>query len=219
VWFSRSADGGATWSAPAKVNDQKGNNDQFNQWLVVDETNGTLGLIYNDTIGDSKRLGSDVWFQTSFDNGATWNPPYKVTTSMTDETAETADEGNQYGDYNSLSGFAGTFFPSWTDRRSGGMEEIWTAKLSVMRPAESSSVSGRVLRPDGRPLASAYVRMYGADGVHRVVRTSALGFFQFDGVPKWGTYLVAVSSKAFRFPTQAVTVTDNVTDLTFNGVE
>ncbi len=49
---------------------------------------------------------------------------------MTDETIAGADSGNQYGDYNSLSGYAGTFFPSWTDRRSGGKEEIWTAAVT-----------------------------------------------------------------------------------------
>src|SRR6185436_7208220 len=41
-----------------------------------------------------------------------------------------ADSGNQFGDYNSISGIAGTFFPSWTDRRSGGFEEIWTVKVT-----------------------------------------------------------------------------------------
>ena len=50
-------------------------------------------------------------------------------TSQTDETIAGANFGNQYGDYNGLSGYAGIFFfPSWTDRRSGGREEIWAAR-------------------------------------------------------------------------------------------
>ena len=48
---------------------------------------------------------------------------------MTNETVAGADLGNQYGDYNSLSGYAGTFFPSWTDRRNNAREEIWTAAV------------------------------------------------------------------------------------------
>ena len=98
VWFSRSTDGGATWSPAVMVNNQAGLNDQYNQWLAVDETNGRL----------------------------------KITTASTDETISGSDTGNQYGDYNGLSAYAGILFPSWTDRRipgTSGREEIWTAKI------------------------------------------------------------------------------------------
>jgi hypothetical protein len=130
VWFARSTDGGATWGAAVKLNDQASLNDQFNQWMVVDETTGALEIMYYDTVGDSGRKKVDVWTQSSFDDGVTWTPAVKVTSAQTDETLSGADLGNQFGDYNSLSGIAGQFFPSWTDRRSGASEEIWTAKLS-----------------------------------------------------------------------------------------
>ena len=48
--------------------------------------------------------------------------------AATDETSAAADI-NQYGDYNGLTGYSGLFFPSWTDRRGGGPEEIWTASI------------------------------------------------------------------------------------------
>jgi hypothetical protein len=131
VWFARSTDGGATWSPAVKINDQASLNDQFNQWLVVDEATGALEIIYYDTVGDPGRKKVDVWLQSSFDDGVTWSPAVKVTSAQTDETAATADPaGNQFGDYNSLSGIAGQFFPSWTDRRSNASEEIWTAKIA-----------------------------------------------------------------------------------------
>jgi hypothetical protein len=130
VWFARSTDGGTTWSAPAMINNQASKNDQFNQWMGVDETTGRLAVIYYDTVGDAGRKKTDVWYQTSIDNGATWSAAVKITAGMTDETVAGADSGNQYGDYNSLSIFAGKIFPSWTDRRSGGHEEIWTAPIT-----------------------------------------------------------------------------------------
>jgi hypothetical protein len=130
IWFSRSADGGATWSAPAMVNNQASNNDQFNQWMGVDETTGRLVVIYYDTVGDAGRKKTDIWYQTSTDDGATWSAATKITTGMTDETIAGADSGNQYGDYNSLSIYAGKIFPSWTDRRGGAKEEIWTAPIT-----------------------------------------------------------------------------------------
>jgi hypothetical protein len=144
IFFARSTDGGATWSAPVKVNNQSGLNDQFNQWLVVDETNGKIALMYYDTVGDSTRKSVNVYYQSSTDDGVTWSTPFKVTTASTNETTAGADSGNQYGDYNSLSGISGTFFPSWTDRRSGASEEIWTAAIAdgtVSTPDFSISAS------------------------------------------------------------------------------
>lgn len=129
IWFSRSTNGGTTWSAPVKLNNQAGLNDQHNPWMVVDETNGQLAIIYYDTVGDATRKKTNVFYQASFDDGASWSTPLQVTTAQTDETIAGADLGNQYGDYNGLSGIAGTFFGSWTDRRSGGKEEIWTAAI------------------------------------------------------------------------------------------
>ncbi|HEV3115895.1 MAG TPA: sialidase family protein [Gemmataceae bacterium] len=130
IWFSRSVDGGP-WEAPQMINNQASLNDQFNQKLAVDETNGTLVVVYYDSIGDANRKKVNLWYQTSSNDGVTWSPAVKVATAPTDETTAGADSGNQFGDYNGLSGYAGVFFPSWTDRRSGGPEEIWTAALSI----------------------------------------------------------------------------------------
>jgi hypothetical protein len=85
--------------------------------------------MYYDTVADPGRLKTDVWYQNSTDDGVTWSAPFKVTTAMTDETVAGADGGNQYGDYNGLPGWNGTFLPSWTDRRNNASEEIWTANI------------------------------------------------------------------------------------------
>ena len=130
IWFSRSTNGGTTWSAATMINNQAGLNDQFNQALAVDESTGRIAIIYYDTVGDSTRKKTNVYYQTSADNGATWSAATKVTTAQTDETVAGANSGNQYGDYNGLSGWASKFLPSWTDRRSAGNEEIWTAPIT-----------------------------------------------------------------------------------------
>lgn len=130
IWFTRSTNGGTSWETPRKINNQAGLNDQFNPWLAVDETSGRVGIMYYDTVSDPGRKKTDVWYQTSTDNGATFSSALKVTTAMTDETVAGSDSGNQYGDYNGLAGHANTYFPSWTDRRSAAKEEIWTAALT-----------------------------------------------------------------------------------------
>jgi hypothetical protein len=134
IWFSRSTDGGTTWSAPAKINDQASTNDQFFPRLVVDETSGDLVVVYYDTVGDPGRLKTDIWMQSSTDFGQSWSAALQVTTSETDETSS-GFNGNQYGDYIGMSGYAGQFFACWTDRRSGSFEEIWGAPLPLVARA------------------------------------------------------------------------------------
>jgi hypothetical protein len=129
IWFARSADGGATWAAPAMINNRASLNDQFHPHMAVDETNGLLSISYYDTVADSGRHKADIWYQSSSDDGVSWSAPVLVTTAQTDETVTGADTGNQYGDYSGLSGYAGAFLPSWTDRRSNAREEIWTAHI------------------------------------------------------------------------------------------
>jgi hypothetical protein len=106
-------------------------NDQFNPRLVVDETNGQLVVIYYDTVKDTGRLKTEVLLQTSDDSGVNWSEPIPVTINQTDETSPGYDS-HQYGEYNGLSGYAGTFFPSWTDRRDITFhEQIWTRRIKI----------------------------------------------------------------------------------------
>jgi hypothetical protein len=72
IWLGRSSDGGATWGTPVMINNPSSLNDQYNPWLVVDETNGQIAVMYYDTVADSTRKKTDVYYQASFDDGATW---------------------------------------------------------------------------------------------------------------------------------------------------
>jgi hypothetical protein len=162
IWFSRSTDGGVTWAAATKINDQASLNDQFNPRLAVDHINGSVAIIYYDTVDDPGRLKTGVWLQTSTDDGVTWSAAAKVTTGQTDESAAGADP-NQYGDYNGLSGAAGTFFPSWTDRRNGALEEIWTAPIAAapvpvvtgISPASGAAAGGDTVTITGTGFTGA----------------------------------------------------------------
>jgi len=207
VWFSRSTDGGATWSARVKINNQAGLNDQFNPFLAVDETNGNLGAIYYDTVADAGRKKVDVYYQMSTDGGATWQAAVKVTTAMTDETIAGADSGNQFGDYNSLSGYGNSFFPSWTDRRNNAKEEIWTAKITTSS-TPTFSISGNA-------------------GTTGATITAGSGSATSDGSSNYtisslaaGTYTVtpAKSGCTFTPASSSVTITSaNVTGVNFSA--
>ncbi|HEY7213619.1 MAG TPA: sialidase family protein [Thermoanaerobaculia bacterium] len=132
IWFTRSTDGGVRWAKPRMLNNQAAKNDQFMPALLVDDTTGALHLIYYDTVGEA-RTNVNVWYQSSFNDGVTWSAPFRITSTSSD--GDGSFNGFQFGDYNALSGIAGTFFPSWTDRRSGVKEEIWTARIESSKSA------------------------------------------------------------------------------------
>jgi hypothetical protein len=101
---------------------------------VVDETSGDLVVVYYDTVNDPGRLQTDIWMQASTDSGQNWSAAQQVTSAETNETGAGVN-GNQYGDYIGMTGYSGQFFACWTDRRSGGFEEIWGAPLPLVRRA------------------------------------------------------------------------------------
>jgi hypothetical protein len=207
VWFSRSTDGGTTWSARVKINNQSGLNDQFNPFLAVDETNGNIGAIYYDTVADPNRKKVDVYYQLSTDGGATWQPAVKVTTATTDETIAGADSGNQFGDYNSLSGYGNKFFPSWTDRRNNASEEIWTAKITTSTTA-TFSISGNAGTTGATVSAGSVSATSDASSNYSLANLAA------------GTYTVTPSKSGCTFSpaSQSVTITSaNVTGINFTG--
>jgi Bacterial pre-peptidase C-terminal domain len=207
VWFSRSTDGGTTWSARVKINNQSGLNDQFNPFLAVDETNGNIGAIYYDTVDDAGRKKVNIYYQLSTNGGASWEPAVKVTTAMTDETIAGADSGNQFGDYNSLSGYGNSFFPSWTDRRNNAKEEIWTAKITTTSTA-TYSISGNAGTTGATVTAGSGSATSDASSNYAIAGLAA------------GTYTVTPSKSGCTFSpaSSSVTITAaNVTGVNFTA--
>ncbi len=134
---------------------------------MVDDTNGKVSLVYYDTVGDSTRTSTNLYYQSSTDDGQTWSAPFKVTTASTNETTAGADSGNQYGDYIGLDGISGLFFPSWTDRRSGGHEEIWTAAIQDSTTTPDFTISAS---PSSGSIAQ------GGSGTSTITTTVSNGF-------------------------------------------
>ncbi len=147
IFVSRSTDRGAIWSAPVRVNDDPTGvqKDQFNQWLSVDPASGSINLSWNDARNDPADIKTDIFFSQSTDGALSFAPNAKVTTAMSDESADNpcADAGNQYGDYEGIVAFGGNIHPIWTDGRfdctidpaTGQMlgEEIFTALVTVSK--------------------------------------------------------------------------------------
>jgi hypothetical protein len=153
IFVSRSTDNGASWTAPLRVNDdpQGVANDQFNQWLAVDPSDGSVNLSWNDTRNDPAHLSTDIFYARSTDGGLSFTKNVQVTTAPTNETCCGADLGDQYGDYEGIAAMDGSIHPIWTDRRAAVAslnEEIFTATITV-------KISGRTADGRSSPLKNA----------------------------------------------------------------
>jgi hypothetical protein len=145
IFVARSVDRGASWSSPLRVNDDPTGvrKDQFNQWLSVDPVTGSVNLSWNDARNDPADIKTDIFFSQSTNGGLSFAANVKVTTAMSDESANNpfADAGNQYGDYEGIVAFDGSIHPIWTDGRfdatidpATGLpvgEEIFTATITA----------------------------------------------------------------------------------------
>jgi hypothetical protein len=135
ILFTKSTNGGTTWSTPVVINDDNSTKDQFHPTLSV-ESNGAGGdkitVSFYDRRDDASDCLAHVYATQSTDNGATWSANIKLT------SAQSNFDGNPNGpgDYSSSTPFGGAVFPFFCDHRlsnpetaSGGRYNIFTASI------------------------------------------------------------------------------------------
>ena len=131
VYVAKSTDGGASWTSTAMPS----GGDQFNQWLAVDPSNGSVNVAYYDT-GTHGATSTLYTLARSTDGGSSYSAS-AIANAPTDESccSPSVNLGNQYGDYEGIAAFGGVVHPVWTDRRQdvidlGLREEVFTATLT-----------------------------------------------------------------------------------------
>jgi hypothetical protein len=82
VMFSRSTDGGLTWSNPKRINDDQGNNAW--QWFGTMSVapNGRIDVIWLDTRDNPGDLNSALYYSYSMDAGFSWSANVKLSESF-----------------------------------------------------------------------------------------------------------------------------------------
>jgi hypothetical protein len=124
----RSTDGGATWSAPVRVNDDAGTAAQWFPWLTIDES-GLVHVVWYDRRGNG--LDIDVYYARSLDGGVTFEPNLRVTAAAF--TAVLPWEGGApdfIGDYNGIAAAAGIAYPFYQDSREGN-QDVYVATIDA----------------------------------------------------------------------------------------
>jgi hypothetical protein len=139
IYFTRSIDGGNTWSTIMRINDDPINNgcDQFHPWLFV-APDGSIIVVFLDRRLDPNNLYMDCYMTTSTDGGATWSPNERITTVSSDPTAGStledltqdvdsslifANRAGLLGEYIGVTASSITdIHPIWTDTRLGNQD-------------------------------------------------------------------------------------------------
>ena len=98
VMFIRSTDGGNTWSAPRKVNNNPAGQNSY-QWFGTMSVapNGRIDVIYNDTAVDPSNNFSVLKYAYSYDGGLHWAGNLAVTQSYNHTLGYPSQ--NKMGDY------------------------------------------------------------------------------------------------------------------------
>ncbi len=130
VLVQRSTNGGATWNAPVRVNDDgAGGNIQFNPFLTVDPIKGQPMLAWSDARNDPGNTSVDIFASRSTNCGKNFKKNVQVTqpsTEFNNSTISWSNEStasnplrnaNQFGDYMGIDARNGTAYVAWTDSR------------------------------------------------------------------------------------------------------
>jgi hypothetical protein len=151
IYVRYSDDGGATWSAGVRVNDDTTKNSQFLPKIALDPTTGNLAVVWHDSRldlgaggpGDTNGIPNDdaqFWGAFSTNGGASFTRNIQISAG----TSNSHDSGNgiDYGDYTGLSFYGGIAQPAWADNSNstgnnpdGALHQldIYTASVGLPR--------------------------------------------------------------------------------------
>ena len=146
VTFVRSTDGGLTFSAPHKVNDDPVNPSKwhwFGTFAVA--PNGRLDAVWYDTRNAANNTDSQLFYSYSTDAGVTWSPNVAVSNPF--NPSEGYPNQNKLGDYITIVSdntggnvaYAATF--NFNPSRGQHEEDVYYVRVAPVAPVAQSAVS------------------------------------------------------------------------------
>jgi hypothetical protein len=119
----RSTDGGSTWSAPKRINDDGTSADQWFPTVNVDSS-GFVHSIFNDRRGQTG-TNTNIYYARSDDGGLTWEPNVRVT-AQAFAMSTSSDGTPAWGDYINADTQGLSLLASYADGISGNPDAFFT---------------------------------------------------------------------------------------------
>jgi hypothetical protein len=134
VFFTRSSDGGETWSDPILLNEDATENDQFLPTISVNP-NGVVDVSWYDRRHDEDNRLLDVYHRYSVDGGESWSMESRVTDVSSDPSYSKHQGGFTFlGDYIEIDSSVECAWPAWVDTRNEKADVMTTC---LDRPGEA----------------------------------------------------------------------------------
>lgn len=123
VFYARSADGGASWTAPVRLNDDATGTDQFQPALAFTKSGVLRAIWYDRRLDPDNNYLIDVYSTTSIDDGATFAPNERMTdvsfsVPPLDPNFDPVASTCYMGDYIGIAGGQEDHFMVWGDNRN-----------------------------------------------------------------------------------------------------
>ncbi len=129
VYYSRSTDNGATWSAAAQMAPPgAGSIYQVEPWVTTDET-GVFHAVWYDDRDNPNTSIFNIYYSQSTDEGQTWSPAVRISTATSDlRIGIPSSYAGAAGDYINVTAAQGNVYAVWTDTREGTGEDIYAVR-------------------------------------------------------------------------------------------
>jgi hypothetical protein len=133
IWVVKSSDGGVTWSAPKRVNDDGPGRHQFFNYITIDQVTGKIYVIFYDRRNYTDTR-TDVYLAISDDGGETYMN-YRIS-----DTPFVPHATLFFGHYIGICAHNNHVFATWM-RMDAGQLTLWGARIdpaTVGTPVEPS---------------------------------------------------------------------------------
>jgi hypothetical protein len=159
IAFSKSSDGGLTWTPATQVSENP-DTQSFTPQVHVD-SGGNIGITYYDFTFDttaSSTLDTDYWIARSNDGGDAFHPRERVTPRWFDMRTAPFSTGRGFfvGDYQGLKSVRATFDPCFVQANNGNVAnrtDVFSALVTAPFPL---SAARHALRPGSGALPTSH---------------------------------------------------------------
>lgn len=168
IAFTKSTDGGITWSSPFAISNNPAGSGVFNPAINVSPDGRTISVVFYDHRDNpGSTVLVDLYLAQSFDFGNTWQPNIRLTSVSTNASlAPLTSEGYMLGDYLGVAQTTRPTVPAvpiWVDTRTGNADPFitragiapyvdlvtaWEAKLESLSQVPATSLRGQTADGD-----------------------------------------------------------------------